>query len=134
MLCLLFVAWPRLSGDVYGQTDDEHLGLTEYEIACIPCHGIDGRGHGEAANSLKTVPSDLTVLSRSNNGEFPRSRIIKQIDVRAMVAAHGQREMPVWGNRYRRNAFPGESRNDFDQRARLQIEALAGYIKSIQVR
>ena len=33
--------------------EDDHLGMVEYEIACMPCHGVEGRGDGPLAHSLK---------------------------------------------------------------------------------
>ena len=30
----------------------EHLGFVEFEIACTPCHGVEGRGDGPLASSL----------------------------------------------------------------------------------
>ena len=41
------------------RADDLHLGVIEYEISCLPCHGIDGRGDGPLAKSLTTAPKDL---------------------------------------------------------------------------
>ena len=87
------------SGNALAQTDDEHLGLTEYELACMPCHGMDGQGNGPMANQLKIRPSDLTQIAKSNGGIFPTARVFEIIDGRAAVAAHGIRDMPVWGDR-----------------------------------
>ena len=83
-------------GDCWAQADDEHLGLTEYELACMPCHGMNGRGDGPLAKGLKARPSDLTQIAKSSGGKFPTSKIFDFIDGRAAVAAHGAREMPVW--------------------------------------
>ena len=44
--------------------EDLHLGLVEYEVACMACHGIEGRGDGRLAKTLKTVPADLTLITR----------------------------------------------------------------------
>lgn len=114
------------------QSDDEHLGLTEYELACMPCHGVDGRGDGPLAKKLKTPPSDLTQLAKSNGGMLPNPRIKKFIDGRADVAAHGAREMPVWGDRYRLTGLPNETRRDAEQRTRARIDALVRYVKRLQ--
>jgi len=108
-----------------------HRGIVEYEVACMPCHGIDGRGDGRLAETLKTPPADLTRIARSNQGQFPSARIAEIIDGRALVAAHGKREMPVWGDRY---SVPmrGESPATVEKRVRAQIDALIDYLKSIQ--
>lgn len=108
-----------------------HRGIVEYEVACMPCHGIDGRGDGPLAKTLKVSPADLTQIKRSNGGEFPSKRIAEIIDGRAIVATHGKRDMPVWGNRYR-VSIPGEDPAMVERRVRAQIDSLIGYLKSIQ--
>jgi hypothetical protein len=109
------------------RAQDEHLGITEYELACMPCHGVDGRGDGPLAKTLKARPSDLTQISKASGGRFPSKKVGEMIDGRAAVAAHGSRDMPVWGDRYRRTSEAGESLTKVEQRARAQINALARY-------
>ena len=108
-----------------------HRGIVEYEVACMSCHGIDGRGDGPLAKKLKTPPADLTQIAKSNKGEFPSARIAEIIDGRATVAVHGKRDMPVWGDRYSA-AMPGESPAMVEKRVRAQIDALIDYLKSLQ--
>jgi len=112
--------------------DDLHLGVIEYEMSCLPCHGLNGRGDGPNAKSLAKRPADLTILSRTNHGVFPTDRIAKMIDGRAMMSAHGEREMPIWGNRYRVRADEEDTASGIEKRARSQIAALVRYIRSIQ--
>ena len=114
--------------------DDEHLGAIEYEIACMTCHGIDGKGNGPQAPVLTAAPSDLTRIAISNGGKFPIERVMAIIDGRKHVAAHGQRTMPVWGDRYRVYVEPGESRTSVDRRARNRINALARYVERLQAK
>lgn len=109
-----------------------HLGLIEYEISCLPCHGIDGRGDGPDANNLATRPSDLTEITKSKGGVFPTEDLALIIDGRAIVADHGAREMPVWGQRYRRKISDDGSEWDIEEGARSRIDALVWYIESIQ--
>ena len=122
----------QLAVSLPAKSDDPHLGIIEYEISCMPCHGIDGRGDGRLANTLKTAPADLTRIAKSNNGKFPFNKVMDMIDGRAIVAAHGQREMPVWGDRYRKRVEPGESAATIEQRARAQIGGLVRYLETIQ--
>lgn len=119
---------------VQARADDPHLGVIEYEISCMPCHGINGRGDGRLARSLKTAPADLTRIAESNGGEFPFAKVADFIDGRAIVAAHGQREMPVWGDRYRRAIEANEPAAATERRARAQITALVRYIEQIQAK
>ena len=46
-----------------------------FRTYCAPCHGLDAKGHGPAAAALKTKPADLTVLSKTNGGQFPEERV-----------------------------------------------------------
>ena len=98
-LLLILAAEFGVNGEA--SADDLHLGVIEYEIACMSCHGVEGRGDGKLAKNLKTAPANLTQITRSNHGEFPAEKIVEIIDGRAIVAAHGNRDMPVWGDRYR---------------------------------
>ena len=73
-------------------------GKTIYMEKCAPCHGDDAKGNGPQANTLKELPSDLTQINK-NRGmkEMPIGDIARMIDGRKLVAGHGTREMPVWG-------------------------------------
>ena len=98
----------------------------------MPCHGIDGRGDGPRAKSLKWAPADLTKIAKSNKGQFPARKLAEIIDGRAIAGAHGQREMPVWGDRYRVRTEANEPISAIDRRARAQITALVEYFRRIQ--
>jgi mono/diheme cytochrome c family protein len=112
--------------------EDEHSGITEYELACMPCHGIDGRGDGPRAKDLSKPPADLTRIAKANGGRFPAKTVADIIDGRSAVTGHGPRDMPVWGDRYRVQADESESARFIDRRARGQIAALVRYLESIQ--
>jgi mono/diheme cytochrome c family protein len=93
---------------------------------CAACHGKDGQGHGPAAAALKKAPADLTNLASRNGGKFPDTRVYGFIEGSDEVAAHGSREMPIWGE-----VFRGLSPSD---RAAVhqRISNLSEYVKSIQ--
>lgn len=63
---------------------------------CAICHGEAGVGDGPMAEILTVKPSDLTRLSASNDGVFPVFRVIRQIDGRDPMLAHGG-AMPLFG-------------------------------------
>jgi mono/diheme cytochrome c family protein len=126
---VLIFASRSASGDDNGE---DPIGLTEYEIACMSCHGIDGKGDGPAAKSLSVMPADLTRIAKANGGTFPRTAIYDMIDGRGVIPAHGRRDMPIWGERYRNTGDPGEDPAAVDQRARALMQALVDYIESIQ--
>ena len=111
---------------------DDHLGLTEYELACMPCHGINGRGDGPLGRGANPPPSDLSTIARRTGGRFPFARVRAAIDGRDDVRAHGPRTMPVWGNRYRRRSDPLDSASAIERSALRRIDSLVRYLKSIQ--
>jgi len=74
----------------------ESPGQAEYERYCASCHGIEGTGHGPMRAVLTLAPTDLTALSADNDGAFPLERVVKRIDGRDPLVAHGS-PMPVYG-------------------------------------
>jgi mono/diheme cytochrome c family protein len=71
-----------------------------YQQFCASCHGAKGRGDGPVASSLKVEVPDLTLIARRNGGIYPRDRIEKIIDGRFLIAVHGTRTMPIWGQQF----------------------------------
>lgn len=80
------------------------FGAIEFERSCSSCHGFDGKGNGFLARDLKIAPADLTKISKNNSGHFPFSNVYRAIDGSKRVGMHGSREMPVWGEEYRKEA------------------------------
>jgi mono/diheme cytochrome c family protein len=64
---------------------------------CAPCHGVDGRGHGPVASSLKVSPADLSTLTATNHGKFPDVHLLSVLRFGVETPSHGTIEMPVWG-------------------------------------
>ncbi len=88
----LAVASPRIA-----QADMEQTGEREFRSNCAVCHGIEARGDGPMADLFDPRPPNLTLLSQQNGGVFPFEKVFDSIDGRSEVAAHGSRDMPVWG-------------------------------------
>lgn len=95
---------------------------------CASCHGPGGRGDGTVAAALKNPPPDLTRIAVRHGG-FPEEEVYDMVDGRAMIPAHGSREMPVWG--YELEARVPE---EVPGRAGAQdmVEKLVAYLRSIQ--
>jgi mono/diheme cytochrome c family protein len=100
-------------------------GAELYRMYCATCHGLDGKGKGPAADAMKRRPPDLTSISRRNNGRFPDFRVTHIIDGYEVIAAHGSREMPIWGD------FFHDMKRD-DALLKLREHNLTEYIRSIQ--
>jgi mono/diheme cytochrome c family protein len=113
------------SAPVYSAT----VGKATYATYCASCHGFDLRGKGEIAATLSDKPSDLTRLTAKNDGVFPADRLGEVIDGRAEVAAHGPREMPVWGDMF---LWPEDESAERRAHVQRKIGELVAYIRSAQ--
>jgi mono/diheme cytochrome c family protein len=114
-------------------------GKHEYEAHCAMCHGLSGNGDGPFAQQLKsgTVVPNLTELSKRNNGVFSFMRVYQVIDGTQSVTAHGPREMPIWGPRYKSEvgeSFYDDYRADAEAFARARILALTEYVYRLQTK
>jgi len=115
--CLLIVSWLLVLTGL-GRAEDAIPGKMEYLSSCAACHGEDGKGDGVLSSVLKVPPADLTTLARRNGGHFPIAAVTEIIDGRTLIAAHGTREMPIWG---------------FDVKVRNRIPAIVDYLTRVQV-
>lgn len=102
LICLSMFSLQTFASDSISH--DPVLGGIEFERSCAICHGFDGKGNGIMSESLTKKPTDLTMLTKNNNGHFPFSNVYRTIDGSPSVGVHGTREMPVWGDRYRKEA------------------------------
>lgn len=105
---------------------DLSRGKDLYESHCGSCHGKDGKGNGPVAAALKATPTDLTQLAKKNQGTFDEIHVMTLIDGQKAISAHGTREMPVWGTRFRQ--AKGQMISN------LNVFALMKYIESLQER
>jgi mono/diheme cytochrome c family protein len=97
--------WLMIAGLTLGFAGAAHaeevdIGKSEFQSSCASCHGADGKGKGPVSGQLKVPPSDLTMLARNNNGVFPTNAVYEIIYGSKTIAAHGSREMPIWGERF----------------------------------
>ncbi len=100
-----------------------------FREVCATCHGVDARGTGPVARSLKTPPADLTQITKRHGGSFPADEVKVFIDGRKDVAAHGSRQMPVWGDSLAQAVSDEGTREERIQRA---IEMLVEYLQTLQ--
>jgi len=106
-------------------------GHVEYDATCAPCHGSEGRGDGPRAASLQVPTPDLTRLSERNGGTFPGAHVRAVITGEYTLAAHGSREMPIWGVRFDSAGEGGPAVATLYAERRLGL--LTAYLESIQV-
>jgi mono/diheme cytochrome c family protein len=132
----LIIANLTIGANAVVWAQDTELGISAYRLACAVCHGIDGKGKGPLSEQLKVAPTDLTVLAKKNNGVFPVSTIYEVIDGRKVIAAHGNREMPIWGAYNRMFLYPTDklldSSYDVEVLERTRILTVIDYLNRIQ--
>jgi mono/diheme cytochrome c family protein len=129
---VLLVALVFSSGMAYAQPKVEKAPIKPtpasdakamFDSYCAVCHGRTGVGDGPAASALAKAPADLTRISARNKGQFPEVRVKRYIEGADEVAAHGSRDMPMWGDLFR-------SLNR--DTAQIRIQALADYLRKMQ--
>ncbi len=124
--------------------EEDTIGADEYRMSCLSCHGVGGHGDGPVAKYLNVKPADLTQLSKKSHsqypnlkpGEFPFLKVYQMIDGRADVTVHGDRAMPIWGNRYlaQEGKSPRGYEGEYEKVVRGRILELVYYIQSLQER
>jgi mono/diheme cytochrome c family protein len=101
-------------------------GSALYRDYCWSCHGPSGRGSGPFTFALRTPAPNLRTLAARNRGVFPRDATVRAIRGDGLPS-HGSREMPVYGQLFRRL-------RPRDPGAGTRIDALVNYLEQIQDR
>ncbi len=100
-------------------------GADLYRAYCASCHGTDGKGHGPVVPALSVRVPDLTTIAQRNHGLFPAERVRGIIAGDDVFAAHGSRDMPIWGPVFH------QVENDRDY-GNIRLKSVTEYLKSIQ--
>lgn len=119
-------------GFTYAQ--DPSIGQEEFRSHCAACHGIGGLGDGPIGPLLKVQAPNLAMITQRNGGKFPFQRVYEIIDGRNILTAHGSRDMPLWGDRYSKDAKPitPDQMDISQQLAQQRILSLVYYIGTLQ--
>ena len=94
---------------------------------CAACHGANGEGGGPVAAAMQTSVPNLRTLGQRHGGTFPADAVTAYIDGRELKAAHGDRQMPIWGD-----VFRGPEQGTAERTVRERIAALVAFLKGIQ--
>jgi mono/diheme cytochrome c family protein len=103
---------------------DDISGAATYKAYCAVCHGTAARGDGPAAKALTKAPADLTLMAKRSGGKFQPLAVRMTITGEAVVAAHGTRDMPMWGPLFRSV--------DGDSATALRVKNLVDYLEAMQ--
>lgn len=104
-------------------------GLELYMNHCAACHGADAEGTGPVAAIMRVTVPNLRTLAQRNAGVFPEDAVTAYVDGREIEAAHGDRQMPVWGD-----VFRGPEQGTAQRTVRRRIAALVEFLKTLQYR
>ena len=127
---LLMLAALALYGSTAWSADYVAMsGKDLYQRFCASCHGAEGRGDGPAAASFKVEVPDLTLIAHRAGNAYPRERVIRIIDGRYILGAHGSRTMPVWGEELSRLEIGNP---DAERATRVVIDRIADYVGQLQ--
>jgi mono/diheme cytochrome c family protein len=113
--------------DVHAAAADS--GKEMYLRYCSSCHGSEGKGDGLLSRDLKVKVPDLTLIAQKNKGVYPLDGVMAAIDGRRLVRGHGERDMPVWGERFSSEA---EGKKYPELTTLLKAKILAEYIGRLQ--
>lgn len=105
-------------------------GRVAYLQNCAACHGRFAGGDGPATAALAIPVPDLRRLASAYGGEFPGERVAQVIDGREVLAAHGDRSMPIWGTEF---WLQEGCDNGAEEKVKLRVQELVDYLASIQV-
>ena len=111
--------------------DNAPAARATYLKYCSACHGETGKGDGVVSGFLRPQPTDLTQLSKQAGGTFPFVPVMQSIDGSKTVRAHGNSDMPVWGE-----SFRSQSASDMQgqMRTRGLLMLITEYFESIQAK
>jgi len=96
---------------------------------CAACHGPAAEGDGPVASVMAISVPNLRTLAMRNGGKFPAESVRAYIDGREIKPAHGDRQMPIWGD-----VFRGPEQGTAERTVRRRIAALVDFIAEIQYR
>jgi mono/diheme cytochrome c family protein len=121
------LAAPLRAADLHS----EQFGRPLYVKYCGSCHGPGGKGDGVVGTFLRPKPADLTQLARKAGGTFPFYETMRTIDGRRTLRAHGDPDMPVWGEIFRAEASAGLGAN---AEVQGKLVLITEYLGAIQER
>lgn len=128
-LTLLVIAIACCAAAPVRAADTEDPARATYLRYCGACHGMKGKGDGSVGKLLETKPTDLTQIAKKSGGDFPFNKVMQVIDGRTTVRAHGDADMPVWGE-----VFQEKPTWEIGRRAEVlgKVMVLTEYVRSIQ--
>jgi mono/diheme cytochrome c family protein len=111
--------------------DPAEEGRALFEEACAACHGAAARGDGPTAALLEVPVPDLTRIAWRSGGVFDPGRVVRLIDGRQGLAAHGG-PMPMFGGLLTGPAAVVEARDGAPVETTEPIRAIVRWLETQQ--
>ncbi len=125
------LAWAGEAQPPAAQPCDVEQGNKLYLRYCSACHGEKGKGDGVVSQLMRPMPTDLTQLAKKAGGTFKVADVRATIDGRETMRAHGDPNMPVWGDILTAEEGPALDRETV---ARTKVVLITDYLGSIQAK
>ena len=84
-------------------------------------------GMARPLQPYKKTPANLTELTQRNGGKFPQLKVYGTIKGENETAAHGTRDMPMWGSLL-------QSISGSEGEVQMRIAVLTQYVESLQAK
>jgi len=110
---------------------DMSEGQSLFRTYCASCHGARADGTGPMVGALAGEPADLTRLTADNDGIFPLVRVIRQIDGRDPLVAHGS-PMPVFGGFFEGRDVALKTHSGQPIMTSMPVAELVGWLETMQ--
>jgi mono/diheme cytochrome c family protein len=126
---LIGIALALVMSGVSARAAEDDTGARLYLNHCAACHGAEGEGGGPVAAAMRAGMPNLRTLAQRNGGVFPTDAVTAYVDGRTINSAHGDRQMPIWGD-----VFRGPEQGTAERTVRRRIAALVDYVTKLQYR
>ena len=110
---------------------DQTTGAEDFGDFCAGCHGMSGKGDGDAAALLDRKPADLTTISARNGGVFPGTAVMAEI-WGYTGGRDGASPMPQFGPLLEGELVPYDGGDGIQTPTPVRLVQLAEYLKTLQ--
>ena len=110
---------------------DQTTGAEDFGDFCAGCHGMSGKGDGDAAALLDRKPADLTTISARNGGVFPGTAVMAKI-WGYTGGKDGEAVMPNFGPLLDSPLVPYDAGDGIESPTPLRLVQLAEYVGRLQ--
>lgn len=126
-----FASLAALAACKPNEMPDANDGRRLYVENCALCHGPSGKGDGPAGRGLNPAPKDLTQITASHDGAFPRAKVLSLLDGYTRVELPGS-SMPEFGTLLQGDLVPLDTGDGKPTPTPRKLAALLEYLESIQ--